>query len=205
MSTADKLDHLRTLREESHEGGGATRLEQQHARGKLSARERLDLLLDEDSFTELDAFVTHRASEFGLDEERYLGDGVITGLRSHRRAAGVRLQPGLHRLRRVALGGARREDLQGDGPGDREWRADHRTLRLRGRAHPGRRRQSWRLRGHLPAQHPGFGCHPADLAGHGTVRRRRRLLAGDHGPGGHGRRHQLHVRHRAERGEDGDA
>ncbi len=62
MSTADKLDHLRTLREESHQGGGAERLEQQHARGKLSARERLDLLLDEDSFTELDAFVTHRTS-----------------------------------------------------------------------------------------------------------------------------------------------
>ena len=58
---------------------GSARLEQQHARGKLSARERLDLLLDEESFTELDAFVTHRTSEFGLDDERYLGDGVITG------------------------------------------------------------------------------------------------------------------------------
>ena len=79
MSTADKLDHLRTLREESHQGGGVARLEQQHARGKLSARERLDLLLDEESFTELDAFVTHRTSEFGLDDERDLGDGVITG------------------------------------------------------------------------------------------------------------------------------
>ena len=79
MSTADKLDQLRALREESQLGGGAQRLEQQHARGKLSARERLELLLDDGSFTELDAFVTHRASEFGLDEERYLGDGVVTG------------------------------------------------------------------------------------------------------------------------------
>lgn len=79
MSTADKLERLRTLRTESLHGGGERRLEQQHARGKLSARERLELLLDEQSFTELDAFVTHRASEFGLDEERYLGDGVITG------------------------------------------------------------------------------------------------------------------------------
>jgi propionyl-CoA carboxylase beta chain len=79
VSTADKLEHLRSLREESLQGGGAKRLEQQHARGKLSARERLELLLDDESFTELDAFVTHRASEFGLDEERYLGDGVITG------------------------------------------------------------------------------------------------------------------------------
>ena len=79
MSTADKLQRLRSLREQARQGGGERRLEQQHARGKLSARERLDLLLDENSFTELDAFVTHRASEFGLDEERYLGDGVVTG------------------------------------------------------------------------------------------------------------------------------
>ncbi len=79
MSTADKLDRLREMREESRQGGGARRLEQQHARGKLSARERLELLLDDDSFTELDAFVTHRASDFGLDDERYLGDGVVTG------------------------------------------------------------------------------------------------------------------------------
>jgi len=79
VSTADKLERLRTLREEARHGGGERRLEQQHARGKLAARERLELLLDEDSFTELDAFVTHRETEFGLDAERYLGDGVITG------------------------------------------------------------------------------------------------------------------------------
>ena len=79
MSTADKLERLTRMRAEALGGGGERRLEQQHARGKLSARERLDLLLDEGSFRELDAFVTHRASEFGLDEERYLGDGVVTG------------------------------------------------------------------------------------------------------------------------------
>ncbi|MGH2428735.1 MAG: acyl-CoA carboxylase subunit beta [Candidatus Limnocylindria bacterium] len=79
MSTADKLARLQELRETARHGGGAKRIEQQHARGKLTARERLDLLLDEDSFTELDAFVTHRASDFGLDDERYLGDGVVTG------------------------------------------------------------------------------------------------------------------------------
>ena len=79
MSTADKLERLAAMREQALMGGGAKRLEQQHARGKLSARERLDVLLDEDSFTEIDAFVTHRATEFGLDGERYLGDGVVTG------------------------------------------------------------------------------------------------------------------------------
>ena len=79
MSTADKLDRLRALREEALLGGGAKRVEHQHRRGKLTARERLDLLLDEGSFHELDALVTHRASDFGMDDERYLGDGVVTG------------------------------------------------------------------------------------------------------------------------------
>ena len=79
MSTADKLARLRRLREEALLGGGDDRVAQQHERGKLTARERVDLLLDDGSFTELDAFVTHRASDFGMDDERYLGDGVITG------------------------------------------------------------------------------------------------------------------------------
>jgi propionyl-CoA carboxylase beta chain len=67
------------MRAEALLGGGPARIEQQHARGKLTARERLELLLDPESFVELDAFVTHRSSDFGLDGERYLGDGVVTG------------------------------------------------------------------------------------------------------------------------------
>src|SRR5437773_12121443 len=67
------------MREEARLGGGPARIEQQHAWGKLTARERLDLLLDPESFVELDAFVTHRAQGFGLDEQRVLGDGVVTG------------------------------------------------------------------------------------------------------------------------------
>jgi propionyl-CoA carboxylase beta chain len=79
VSTADKLTRLGQLREEARLGGGEQRIAQQHERGKLTARERLELLLDEGSFRELDAFVTHRTSDFGLDDERYLGDGVVTG------------------------------------------------------------------------------------------------------------------------------
>src|SRR4051812_40143377 len=67
------------MRADSLLGGGQARIEQQHQRGKLTARERLELLLDPGSFVEMDAFVTHRASDFGLDQERYLGDGVVTG------------------------------------------------------------------------------------------------------------------------------
>jgi acetyl-CoA carboxylase carboxyltransferase component len=79
VSTSDKLDHLAEQRRVAQLGGGQDRIEQQHARGKLTARERLELLLDEESFAELDAFVTHRTTEFGLEDERYLGDGVVTG------------------------------------------------------------------------------------------------------------------------------
>jgi acetyl-CoA carboxylase carboxyltransferase component len=75
----DRLESLQDLRERSRLGGGEARIEQQHARGKLTARERLDLLLDPGSFVEFDAFVLHRATDFGLDAQRYLGDGVVTG------------------------------------------------------------------------------------------------------------------------------
>jgi len=79
VSTADKIARLKGLRTEARLGGGEQRIEQQHGRGKLTARERLELLLDEGSFSELDALVTHRATDFGLADEHYLGDGVVTG------------------------------------------------------------------------------------------------------------------------------
>ncbi len=79
MSTADRIARLSELRQQAQLGGGARRIEQQHERGKLTARERVELLLDEGTFEEVDAFVTHRASDFGLDDEHYLGDGVVTG------------------------------------------------------------------------------------------------------------------------------
>ena len=66
-------------RAEAEQGGGAARLKAQHAKGKLSARERLDAFLDEGSFTELDRFVTHRSTDFGLGEQIVYGDGVVTG------------------------------------------------------------------------------------------------------------------------------
>jgi acetyl-CoA carboxylase carboxyltransferase component len=75
----ERLHHLDQLRAEALLGGGAERIERQHASGKLTARERLHLLLDPGSFVELDAFVIHRAIEFGMAENHVLGDGVVTG------------------------------------------------------------------------------------------------------------------------------
>ena len=74
-----RIAALRRLKAEALLGGGQRRIDQQHARGKLTARERIDLLLDEGTFEETDMLVTHRSSDFGLDKQRYLGDGVVTG------------------------------------------------------------------------------------------------------------------------------
>ncbi|MFZ6026414.1 MAG: acyl-CoA carboxylase subunit beta [Chloroflexota bacterium] len=79
MSIHPKIQQLRELREKSRLGGGEARIEAQHKRGRLTARERIELLLDKGSFREVDAFVTHRTTDFGLDQQKYLGDSVVTG------------------------------------------------------------------------------------------------------------------------------
>ncbi|MCK4444932.1 MAG: methylmalonyl-CoA carboxyltransferase, partial [Thermoplasmata archaeon] len=79
MSSHDRINELREKREQAMMGGGPDRIDAQHKKGKLTARERLDLLLDPGSFKELDVFVTHRTSDFGMDEKKFLGDGVVTG------------------------------------------------------------------------------------------------------------------------------
>ena len=75
----DVLQELETRREEAKLGGGQKRIDSQHAKGKLTARERVEILLDEGSFEEYDMFVAHRCTEFGMEETKFSGDGVITG------------------------------------------------------------------------------------------------------------------------------
>src|SRR5689334_20108621 len=79
LSLQKKYDELERKNQEALLGGGEKRIEQQHSKGKLTARERVLLLLDEGSFEELGKFVMHRSKDFGLDKEYYLGDGVVTG------------------------------------------------------------------------------------------------------------------------------
>jgi methylmalonyl-CoA decarboxylase subunit alpha len=79
MTLEEKLNELQSLRDKARQGGGEKRIEDQHKKGKLTARERLDLLLDEGSFEEFDMFVSHRCIDFGLEKESYLSDGVVTG------------------------------------------------------------------------------------------------------------------------------
>lgn len=74
-----KIKTLHEKRDEAQLGGGAKRIESQHKKGKLTARERIHFLLDEGSFEEIGMFVTHRSTDFGMENEKYLGDGVVTG------------------------------------------------------------------------------------------------------------------------------
>jgi len=79
MSIDPKIERLRQLREQARLGGGQARIERQHALGKMTARERLEKLLDPGSFHEVDTFVVHRATGFGVEKQKYLGDSVVTG------------------------------------------------------------------------------------------------------------------------------
>ncbi len=80
MSTMkEKIEKLRQLKEQAKQGGGVARIEKQHAGGKLTARERLQLFFDPGTFREIDTFVMHQVSDFGLDKKKFLGDSVVTG------------------------------------------------------------------------------------------------------------------------------
>src|SRR5574341_1547265 len=79
MTIPKSIERLRVLKAKAKLGGGEPRIKQQHDKGKLSARERIDLLLDEGSFQELDMLMQHRSRDFGLEKQRFLGDGVVTG------------------------------------------------------------------------------------------------------------------------------
>src|SRR5258708_40306362 len=75
----DILEKLEVRRENARLGGGKARIDAQHKRGKLTARERLELLMDRDSFEEFDMFVEHRSADFGMEKSKIPGDGVVTG------------------------------------------------------------------------------------------------------------------------------
>ena len=177
-------------------------VEKQRDAGKLLARERAERLCDPGSFVELDRYVRHRESNFGMLERRPYGDAVVTGYGTiFGRKVFVFSQDF------TVFGGSLSEvfaekickvmDLAAEVrlPGDRDQR-------LRRRADPGRRRLARRLRGDLLAQRAVLGRDPADLARHGPVRRRRRVLARDDGLRLHGRGLVVHVHHRPRRRED---
>ncbi len=79
MNTMDRLEYLKKLRAAAKLGGGQKRIDKQHSLGRMTARERIDALLDKGSFEEFDMFKTHRCTDFGMEKQKYPGDGVVTG------------------------------------------------------------------------------------------------------------------------------
>ncbi|MBU4055109.1 MAG: methylmalonyl-CoA carboxyltransferase, partial [Proteobacteria bacterium] len=79
MDSKSLLEELNQKTKQALAGGGAKRIEKQHESGKLTARERIDLLLDRNTFVELDRFKVHRCTDFGMEDNKVLGDGVVTG------------------------------------------------------------------------------------------------------------------------------
>ena len=119
----DKVKELIDLRNQAKLGGGEKRIESQHKKGKYTARERIAMLLDEDSFEEFDMFVTHRCNNFGMEKTKFLGDGVVTGQGTiNGRIVFVFAQD----FRNVGS-----EDLQSHGQSDDGRSSDHRTERFR--------------------------------------------------------------------------
>ncbi len=201
-TTAGKIADLERRRYEAVHAGSAAAVEKQHAKGKLTARERIGLLLDEGSFTEFDELARHRAHDFGIEGNRPYGDGVITGTGTVDGRPVAVYSPGLHRVRRVARRGLRGEDRQGHGPRHEGRLPGRRDQRRRRRPDPGGRRRPRPVRGDLLPQHPRLRRHPADQPDHGPGGRRRGLLPRDHRLHADGRGHQPHVHHRPRRDQD---
>ena len=203
-TTAGKLADLARRTDEAAHAGSARAIEKQHSRGKKTARERIGMLLDPGSFVELDELARHRSTAFGLDQNRPYGDGVVTG---HGTVDGR--QVCVFSQDFTVFGGSLGEVF-----GEKIVKVldlamkigcpDRRDQRLRRRTDPGGRGRARSVRRHLLPQRPGQRRHPADLADHGPVRGRGRLLPGDHRLHGDGRPDLAHVHHRAGRDPHGD-
>ena len=202
------IDHpnqqrLDTLNAQAEQGGGEARIQRQHDAGKLTARERIDLLLDPGTFREIDKLVTHRCTDFGMDEAKIPGDGVVTGYgKVDGRTVYVFAQDF------TVFGGSLSETYAKKicKVMDLAMKVGAPVIGLNGlrrRAHPRRRRQPRGLRRYLLSQRARLGRRPPDLGHSRPVRGRRRLLAGDHRLRAHGRQDELHVHHRPRRGQDG--
>ena len=121
------IEQLETRREEARMGGGEKRIAAQHSKGKLTARERLEVLLDEDSFEEYDMFVTHRCTDFGMEKTKIPGDGVVAGWGTINGRSGLCVCTGFYCSRRLPLRNPCGQDLQNHGYGHEKRRTSHWT------------------------------------------------------------------------------
>ena len=126
MDIYDKINELYDKRRAIELGGGDERIEKQHEKGKLTARERIDLLLDKDTFVELNPFVTHRTRDFGMDKQEGPGDGVVTGYGKIDGRPIYLILSRFHCFRRCTWGNARHENRKCHGFSCEKWCAFYR-------------------------------------------------------------------------------
>ena len=175
----DIIEQLENKRAAARLGGGQKRIDAQHAKGKLTARERIELLLDDGSFEEWDMFVEHRCADFGMADNKIPGDGVVTGYGMiNGRLVFVFSQD--FTVFGGALSEAHAEKICK--VMDQAMKVGAPVIGLndsRRRAHPGGRGLARRLCRGVPAQRHGQRRGAADQHDHGPLRRRRGVLAGD--------------------------
>ena len=153
------INNLEELNRKAEKGGGDARIEKQHSVGKLTARERIDLLLEKGSFIELDKLVTHRCTDFGMEKQKFAGDGVVTGYGMiGKRLVYVFAQDF------TVFGGALSEThaKKSDGHGYANGSTHHRTERLWRCTNSGRGTFFGRICRDIPAQLYGIRSDSAD-------------------------------------------
>ena len=153
VTTAERLADLKDRYHEAVTASGAAAIEKQHAKGKKTARERIEQLLDHGTFVELDEFVRHRTTAFGMDAKRPYGDAVVTGMGTiHNRPVAVYSQD-------FTIFGGSLGEVAGEkiikvmDARAEDGRADHRHPRLGRRPDPGGRRRARQVRRDLPPEH----------------------------------------------------
>lgn len=196
LSQNNPMDEFKRARLLSRQGGGEKRIKSQHEKGKMTARERIDTLLDKGSFQELGSLATHQVTDFGMAEKRFPGDGVVTGIgKINGRRVAVYAQDftvlggsfsqvqaqKINRIQDLALeSGIAIVGLNDSG----------------GRPRAGRCTKPGRLWRGVRPKCQGVGCHPPDQRHYGSVCRWSGVLPRPHRFHCHGGRHLGHVPHR---------
>ncbi len=202
MNLEQKLEELKKRDRLAEEGGGAQRRERQHKEGKMSARERIEFLLDEGTFEETDKLVTHRSNDFGMAEQKFYGDGFITGYgRIEGRLVFVFAQDF------TIFGGSLSEANAAKIVKIMDMAAKMGAPVIGLNDSGGARIQEGvmslgRLRRHFSPQHDLQRRRPTNFRHHGALRRRRCLFARHHRLHPHGGQNFLYVHHRPRRHQD---
>ena len=196
MTIEDRIKELIELNTLAELAGGQDKIDAQHQKGKWTARERVEHLMDKGTFEEFDKFVLHRSTDFGMDKKKIFGDGVVTGYgRINGRLVYVFAQDFTIFGGSLSGPSVKRSAKSWTWPSER--RAPHRPQRFRRRPHPGRGLQPGRYGNIFMRNVQCSRDHSADIGHHGTLRRRGGLFPGPDRFYLHGGKDQLHVHYRA--------